>query len=664
MKLSPGWLVGWFFLTLATAWAVERLPIEDFARQPDTSRARLSPDGKSLAFLRDYGTQSMLLVADVDTNKIVRIKFREAALANHARKEVAAFSWIGNERLLVTTSVWDKFYGVLAVDRDGRRYEPISGYEDDKVLWQGHRLFAREVIHRFFDEDQTLLMLDRHEDSPGKVNRPDVLRVKTLEGLASVAVKNPGEVSQWGVDNQGVVRLGILSHGDLSGAIYRGSAQSPWRTLLPLKNRVGKLQVLGFDSAHNQVFVAALTTHRRWSVFSLDPATGSLGEPLLADAEYDVAPTHFIPTVDGLALTAPVFSGNDEKLVGLRYYTDAPRVKWFDGKFSAYQQAVDRALPDTVNLCADISLDGKRMLWFGYSDQNPGGYYLLDAEKHTFKLLAARMSWIKPAQMAPMLAIKYAARDGQTIHGYLTVPVGHEPKHLPLVVMPHGGPWVRDTWGFDPLVQLLANRGYAVLQMNYRGSPGYGEDLYLEARRQIGLKIQDDIEDATRWAIAAGVANPGRIAIFGGSYGGYSALFALGHNPELYRCGISLAGVTDWPAIFDDRRSEPEYKQAYRYWTEQIGNPDTDHEFLRRISPVSFADQIAAPVLIIQGKDDRTVPPEQAKLMIAALKKAGRAPESLFVAHQGHNLANARGRLEIFKRVAAFLEKTLGPGVK
>jgi len=303
------------------------------------------------------------------------------------------------------------------------------------------------------------------------------------------------------------------------------------------------------------------------------------------------------------------------------------------------------------------------MLWFTYSDQNPGEYYLADTEKHTFNLVARRMSWIKPPQMAPMLTVKYQARDGLLIHGFLTVPVGHERKNLPLVVMPHGGPWVRDVWGYDPLVQLLANRGYAVLQMNYRGSPGYGEELYANARRQIGRQIQDDIEDATRWAIKAGVADAQRIAIFGGSYGGYSALFALGHNPELYRCGISFAGVTDWPAIYSNSDAT-EYKESRRYWRDQIGDPDTDGEFLKEISPVNFADRIGAPVLLIQGREDHRVPPDQARRMIAALEKVGRKPESLFVAGVGHSLGREKNRIEIFKSITAFLEKQLGPGVE
>ena len=650
-------------MTLASAWAIERLPVEDFARQPETSRARLSPDGKVLAYLRDHNGITMLHVAEVDTNKVLRLNIGVAGLVDDTPKQVAAFEWVGDRRLLVTSSVWDMLYGVMAVNRDGSHEVPISGYADDKTGFNNPKIAAHEVLHCFYDQDQRVLMLERHDLSVGSANRPDVLMVNTDTGLSSTLVENPGEVGSWGVDNQGVVRLGILSHGDQSGAIYRENEQAPWRTILPLTDRSGHLRVLGFDAASDKLFVAALTPAKRWTVFPLDPATAKLGEALLADPEYDILPDHFIPSIDGLPLDATIFSPRNDTLLGVRYVTEAPRVKWFDRDMARNQKAVDRALPDTTNLLVDISLDGKRMLWFAFSDQNPGGYFLADVEKHTFKSLAPRMSWIKPAQMAPMLGVKYTARDGLTIHGFLTVPVGHGPKGLPLVVMPHGGPWVRDIWGYDPLVQLLANRGYAVLQMNYRGSPGYGEELYAEARRQIGGKIQDDIEDATRWAIAAGVADPKRIAIVGMSYGGYSTLFALGHNPELYRCGISLAGVTDWPAMFADS-DVAEHKEAKKYWREQIGDLalDQDKEMLRSASPVNFADKIAAPVLIIQGKDDRRVPPDQARRMIAALVKAGRKPESLFLSEVGHNFGHEKKRTEIYHSIVAFLEKQLGPG--
>lgn len=643
--------------------ARERLPIELFAETPTTSRARLSPDGKHLAYVGEHQGRPTLHVMDIDARRVRQLNLGESKLADGMVKEVAGYSWVNNQRLVVFSSVWDSFYGGIATNIDGTQTIAISGYEDETASTQDRRLFLREIIHRFYDKDGNVLMLDRHDRTPGLPNRPDVLLVNTSTGITKVVTKNPGEVGAWSVDANGVVRLGILSHGDLSGLIYRDSDKAEWRTVLPLKDRRTSMHQLGFDAANNRIFVAAQTPEKRWTVFPLDPATGEMGTALLSDPVYDILPQRYSPSIDGNSLAAPLFSPRKNSLLGVRYVTDAARVKWFDKDLERMQATMDRLAKDTVNLLVDLSHDGKRQLWFGFSDQEPGVYYLADLEKKSIKPIAQHMPKIDPAKMSPMLAIKYSARDGLLIHGFLTVPAGHEPKNLPLVVMPHGGPWVRDVWGYDAFVQLLANRGYAVLQMNYRGSPGYGDELFTQAKRQIGKQIQDDIEDATRWAIQAGVADPKRIAICGASYGGYSALFALGHNPDLYRCGISFAGVTDWYALYHTS-DVADYKMASRYWREQIGDPNTDRDFLKSISPFYFAEKITAPVLILQGKDDRRVPPDQARKMINALEKAGRKPESLILAGVGHSYGRERHRIQFWSTAVNFLEKHLGPGVE
>jgi len=657
MKLTPGLLTGLLILAVCPGRGIERLPIEDFSRVPDTAGARLSPDGKRLAFLRDFHGLTMLHVADIETNKVTRLDVSESVGVSNAGKEVTRFRWIGDRRLVATTTQNDRVFGMVAMDCDGKRLKGLFGWERDR-LELGGPAWATDIFHAFNDAEQNVLTLSW----PAGPNRPEIQKLSTLDGLAKTVVKNPGEVAHWGLDFDGVARFGILTHGDLSGAIYRASEKDEWQTILPLKNRQGLLRIAGFDRASNRILVTMLNEQKRWTIFPLDPATGDIGAALLTDPVYDIVPDRGIAGAGGIALASTIFSKRKQSLAGVRYYTEAPRVKWFDKEYLTCQAGVDKKLPDTVNVLVDESDDGRKQLWYGFSDQHPGAYHLLDLDKKSFTPLAPRMGWIKPAQMAPMLAVKYAARDGLVIHGYLTVPAGHQPKGLPLVVMPHGGPWVRDVWGFDPLVQLLANRGYAVLQMNYRGSPGYGDELFKSAKLQIGKQIQDDIEDGTRWAVAAGVADPRRVAILGMSYGGYSALFALGKNPELYRCGISFAGVTDWVAIYDDS-DVADYKESKRHWREQIGDPSKDKAVLQAISPVSFADKITAPVLIMQGKQDKRVPPDQARRMIAALEQAGRKPQSLFLSEVGHNYGDQRKKAEIFKAMVDFLEKNLGPGV-
>ncbi|MES1194387.1 MAG: alpha/beta fold hydrolase, partial [Opitutus sp.] len=259
-------------------------------------------------------------------------------------------------------------------------------------------------------------------------------------------------------------------------------------------------------------------------------------------------------------------------LLGVRYVTEGPNQYWFDPALVGLQRTIDGLHPDLTNLIVSMDRSEQRMLVLSYSDREPGFYSLVDLASKKVSPLGQRMPWIKPEQLAPMFPIKCQARDGLPLHGYLTLPPGAGQKNLPLVMLVHGGPWVRDVWGFDPIVQFLANRGYAVLQINYRGSIGYGVDFAAQGKGQVGGAIQDDITDAVRWAIGAGFADPKRIAIMGASYGGYSTLFALAKTPELYRCGIDIAGVTDWPDLLEEHNKDGEYKIAYAYWEKRMGS--------------------------------------------------------------------------------------------
>lgn len=652
--------------------AVPRLPLEDFVRQSDYSDMRISGDGTHVAFLHEYDGRSTLYVCDLATMGAQRFDLgMTQAFGTVVPKEVTGYQWIGDRRLLMTTTVWDAWFGTKAVNQDGTDWEAISGYETLPLSSSGilvnvnvsSVLWARRVIYSFDDAHQDILMLDQHDSHGKDILFPDVLKVDTLNGFVRVEVKNPGNVVGWGVDHSGRVRIGLVSRGGLHfGLIYRGNDRSPWRKL-DMPGDLRSPEVLGFDQSNEKLYVAALTPEKRMGLYEVTLGRKPAAHLLLSDPEYDMIPGAYTPEIDGVPMARMVFSGRTKRLLGVWYLRDAPRVRWFDPRFQAYQRAIDRALPNTINLYVNKSKDGRRILFLAFSDRDPGTYYLLDAGKHTIRRIAACNPQIHPAQMAQMLDIHYASRDGLRIHGYLTLPVGYPPKHLPLIVMPHGGPWIRDAWGYDPLVQFLANRGYAVLQMNYRGSPGYGRDFYRKGRREVGLAIQDDIEDGTKWAIAAGVADPKRVAILGASYGGYSALFALGRSPGVYRCGISLAGVTDWYNIYKNLK-DPEYEFSRRFWHREIGNPRTDAAFLKSISPVHFAASITAPVLIIQGREDRTVPPKQAREMIDALERAGHKPESMFLSGTSHAIfASQAVRRKIFAAIEKFLVKNLGPGV-
>ncbi|MES1167651.1 MAG: S9 family peptidase, partial [Oleiharenicola lentus] len=260
------------------------------------------------------------------------------------------------------------------------------------------------------------------------------------------------------------------------GVTYRENENAPWRTLPLIDPARGRIEPLGFDYDGRRLIVTATNDEKRRAVYYYDIEKGELGDVIASHAKFDIIPEYGTAAIDGVSLAGPVLSELAESVIGIRYITEGPRMQWFDPGFTALQAALDKLLPETVNLIVSRSDDEKKLLVLAFSDRDPGTYYLLDltSAKPKGGKLGERMAGFPVKSAVPAYLISYPARDGEEIHGYLTLPAGEKKQGLPLVVLPHGGPTVRDVWGFDPLVQFLANRGYAVLQMNYRGSPGYG----------------------------------------------------------------------------------------------------------------------------------------------------------------------------------------------
>jgi dipeptidyl aminopeptidase/acylaminoacyl peptidase len=289
-----------------------------------------------------------------------------------------------------------------------------------------HPLFAIETIYTFEDGDTNILMLDRNDSSGVDRLYPNVIKVNTVSGFYDTVVENPGTVVRWGVDHTGCVRLGFTATDKLeTGFIYRENEKAPWHALAQPKGVLGQIRPLGFDYSTQKLYVAALSSKGHWAIYPFDPATGALGDALMENPDYDVVLGEgLVPAIDGIALNQPIFSEQKQRLVGVYYLTEGPRMRWFDPDFAADQHAINKALPNTINLITSRTRDEKRMLVLAFSDRDPGTYYLFDTTEQTLTRIGARMGWIKPELMASMYPIKYKARDGQSIHGYVTLPPG------------------------------------------------------------------------------------------------------------------------------------------------------------------------------------------------------------------------------------------------
>jgi acetyl esterase/lipase len=640
-------------LLCASTWAAQspapKIPVGDFAREPDITAAKLSPDGKFMGYLFVHDGRQEVSFLDLATER--------ARYYNPGYGQMLGFNWVSDERVVV--SMWG---GLGAINRNTDGWVGLTG----SVRYFSRRgstdlLYANEAVYLSGRDPRRVLLLDRNTYHGERVLYPDLLTIDTKNGDYHQLIKNPGRVIAWMADWEGTVRYGLTWENKTSQLIYREKAEAPWQTLPGLGEIGQEHSLLGLDRTGRILHVGQAGLKGRWAIFPFDLEKKQMGEPIFDHDEYDIVPPDFNPYYAGVPLAAAVYSPKARVLLGVRYVTEGPRQFWFDPAMENLQKQIDGLHPDLTNRIVSMDYDENRLLVLSWSDREPGFYSLVDLASQKIKPIGRRMPWIKSEQMAEMFPIECRARDGLALRGYLTLPPSGAKKNLPLVMFVHGGPWVRDVWGFDPTVQFLASRGYAVLQINYRGSSGYGLEFSAKGKGAIGGAIQDDITDAVRWVIKQGIADAQRIAIMGASYGGYSTLFALAKDPELYRCGVDIAGVTDWPDLLKER-DKPENQISYAYWEKRLGDLQ-DEKVIRRlaeVSPVNFAGEIKAPLLIVHGKEDRVVPIAQAKKIATLLKKLGRKPETLYFDDLGHAIPDNKQGVEFYTKLEAFLAANLG----
>lgn len=318
------------------------------------------------------------------------------------------------------------------------------------------------------------------------------------------------------------------------------------------------------------------------------------------------------------------------------------------------------AFPDAVVSVRSSTRDGRLRVVLVESDVDPGTFYLFDTRARHAEMIVARDEQIDPRAMSKMMPIELKARDGLALHGFLTLPAGAGDRNLPMVVLPHGGPFgVFDAWGYNQEVQLLASAGYAVLQVNFRGSGNYGRTFRQAGARQWGGTMQDDVTDATRWAIQQGYADPGRICIYGASYGAYAALMGMVREPDLYRCAIGYVGVYDLPQLV--RENSRDGRSTATWLREWIGD-NTDA--LARVSPVNRANEIRVPVMLAAGGQDFVAPVSHTRRMEAALERAGVPVEALYYPQEGHGFYEVGHRRGFYTRLLRFLDRHIGSGRK
>ena len=616
--------------------AAERIPVEEFAPMSGAYAAMdLSPDGH-----RVVGTT---LVDGAPIITVTDVAQMESAAMMRGWVDGFAVNWCGfktDRRVLCSFRGVGHEAGVpfpvtrlVGVDIDGR---------NAKVLAQGSgrgggSQLQDRILHWLpADPDHVLIQLDDAEDIgifPG-VYQLDVHSGKTRR------IMRPREpITQWYADRGGNVRFGYGYSNKEVTLVARESADGNWR-VLSRHARFGEapFEMRGFGVLPGTVMVS-VEHNGRDAIFEMD---------LTERNDLQLLFSH--PTADVIGAIA---WRDDGRVVGFSYETDRRQRHFIDPEAQRAQAAVDASLPDTRNVVLRQASAAARYLVEASSDVRPPEYFLFDLEARSRVRLASGNTRLAKRTLAPMRTIEVKTPAGLTLPGYLTLPVGAEPKNLPAIVLPHGGPYDRDSWGYDPLVQLLASRGYAVIQVNFRGSTGYGR-AWLDAGFQgWGTVMHEDITSAARWLVAQGIADPKRMCIVGWSYGGYAALIGAIKEPGLYRCAASIAGVTSLGLL--QRDSEIYYGGG------AARRNQTGTENLADNSPLALADKLQLPVLLVHGTDDMQVLVGHSERMAKALERTAHPAELVLIEGGDHSLTHAQWRETLYRKLVDFLGRNLGP---
>ena len=607
------------------------IPVKDFFRHAEFGQVTLSPTGEFLAVTIPQDDRSLLAILRTKDKGVV-------AKWDYGTSEYAEnVIWVNDKRFMVEVS--EKFGTLDFHVGNPNLYLADADGSHRKEVPYGNTYELADLL----PNDPDNILMER------SFERPNLFKMNVNTGYMAKVVVSPVASGNFAIDHDGKVRyaMGATEAGDLFRTFRRDGDQ--WV-------QVSEKKMYGSDDDERVPLGFAPDNKHIYMSFR---SKGGPAGVLLSDPDTNTEKVLFQNPV--VSFGDQIWNHDNVRMLGVGYEEDLPKHQYFDedAPETRILMALDSAFPDDAVDVTSETRDGRYALVHTHSATDPGRFYLFDTQTKQATFLLAGRSWIDPDQMSPMKPITVTARDGLVLHGYLTVPRSSNGRNMPMVVWVHGGPMARDDWAFDPIVQFLASRGYAVLQMNYRGSSGYGEKFMEMGYKHWGTTMQDDLTDSVKSVISQGLVDKDRVCIFGASYGGYAAIMSAEREPDLYKCTIGYAGVYSLPMEVQKsdtgtiKSGRTSFKNAY---PESLAEQQAQ-------SPSYNVDKLKIPVMLVHGGDDQRVPIAQMHFLVDQMAKAGKKPEVVLVKQkEAHGFRDPENNIELYTKVQAFLNEHIGAG--
>lgn len=603
------------------------IPLKDFFRNPEKTSYRISPDGKYYSWLAPYQSRLNIYVQEVGGDSAVR-------LTSETDRDISGYFWAsGNRLLFLKDTGGDENFKLYGVNVDGSNLVCLTDFPD-----------VRTQIIDDLEDDPEHVIIGMNQRNPQVF---DAYRLNIVNGKLDLIAENPGNIVGWLTDHEGRLRIAtaMAPDGISSVLLYRENENQPFKEVITTSFK-DQLSPQFFTFDNKNLYVSTNLGRDKTAIVEFDPITAKEIKVLYENPEFDV---------EGLS-----YSRKRKVLTYASYESFKPEYFFFDDVMKGIYEKIKSALPGYEIAFTSSTRNEDRFIVRTYSDKSLGAYYIYDVATEKLDKLADVSPWLNEEYMATVHPIEFFSRDGLKIRGYLTLPKGYtmeNARKLPVVINPHGGPWARDSWGFNPEVQFLANRGYAILQINFRGSTGFGKEFWMKSFKQWGQAMQDDITDGVKWLIEKGIADPERIAIYGASYGGYATLQGIVKEPELFAAAIDYVGVSN---LFTFMKTIPPYWKPYlEMMYEMVGHPQKDSLMMAQNSPALNAEKIKTPLLIAQGANDPRVNKNESDQMVEALRLRGIEVEYIVKDNEGHGFRNEENQFEFYEAMERFLANHL-----